>query len=93
MQKEYTIEDLDEIPVWRRQDAFMELFFPILNEEPETGIMTSIQNAYHKAELVWVHQYGGRAYVSEECFKRIYYRYLNKKNPKKTKPTAQLSLF
>lgn len=91
--KEITISDLPEIPVWKKRDAFMSLFFEIHEARKLDTTLVTIISSYHLSELQWVKIYGGKAYESDESFLRTYYYYLNEKHPKPSKPITQYSLF
>ena len=88
-----TEQDLDEIKVWKRRDAFMDLFFQVHDQETAEHSVSSLIGSYRKAEVIWTNNYKGRAYKSDECFLRTYYNYLNERRIKPVLPIKQYSLF
>lgn len=93
MEKPLTIQDLDEMKVWKKRDAFMALFFKVHEESKEESSLVSLKNSYHTAELIWTNEFKGKAYKSDDSFMRSYYYYMNEKMPKQEKSSVQYSLF
>jgi len=91
--KPLTIEDLDELKVWKKRDAFMALFFKVHEDSEKDSTLISLKDSYHVAELIWANEFKGKAYASDESFLRTYYYYMNEKIPKQETPVLQYSLF
>lgn len=88
-----TIDDLDEIKVWKKRDAFMQLFLQIHEDSKAESTLISLKDSYHKAEIIWTTEFKGKAYASDESFLRTYYYYMNGKVSKQEALTIQYSLF
>lgn len=80
MKKPLTIQDLDEIKVWKKRQYFMDIFFEIHQESKAESSVSSLVDSYHIAEIIFVERHGAKAYNSNESFLRSYYYHLNSKH-------------